>query len=84
VLWFEQDGVELPEAEAARVIARKASRLFVERDGKKWRLCLDLSAPRWVRWEAGKARKSSRQTKRSGGAARAKGAVGAQRWKRQR
>jgi len=84
VLWFEQDGVELPEAEAARVIARKASRLFVERDGKKWRLCLDLSAPRWVRWEAGKARKSSRNTKPSGGAARSKGAVGAQRWKRKR
>ena len=96
VLWFYCDGVALPEEEATRLITRKATRLFVTREGRKWRLKLDLSAPQWLRWEAGKSRTggSSGSTKR--GPAKAKGArsprakrsparsdaVGPQRWKK--
>lgn len=91
VLWFTCDGVELPEEEAVRLISRKATRLFVTREGRRWRLTLELTAPQWLRWEAGKTRVKGAKSARQGKVRRSskaketpptRSAVGAQRWKK--
>ena len=56
VLWFELDGVVIPVDEATRLFERKQSRLFHEREGRRWRLVFDEGGPPWFRWEAGKRR----------------------------
>ena len=71
VLWFVYDGVEIPEEEALRILHRGQSRLFHERDGQKWRLCLELKAPQRLRWEErGTTSKKSSGRKRSQGSPR--------------
>jgi len=68
VLWFEHDGVQVPEPEAARLCARGKSRLFHQHEGTKYRLV--LSTEGHLTWEAGKSRqrtglrKKRSQTKR--------------------
>ena len=55
VLWFEHDGVAIPEPEAARLCVRGKTRLFHQHEGIKYRLL--LSADQALAWEAGKSRK---------------------------
>ncbi len=94
VVWFEWEGVEVPEAEAARVVARGESRLFVERDGLRWRLCFDARAPQGLRWasaEEGRKKPGARGAGKGAGKGAPKPArrkpaapkgVGASRWAR--
>jgi DNA topoisomerase-3 len=56
VVWFEQDGVLVPDEEAERLFRRGQTRLFAKHpsDGPKARLVLDLEVDGNVRWEATK------------------------------
>lgn len=65
VVWFYQDGVEIPEPEAARLCVRRKSRLFHEHEGVKYRLVLGSGGA--VSWEAGAKRGSGKG--RAGGKA---------------
>ncbi len=53
VVWFVQDGIEVPEAEADRLFRRGATRLFASspRTGRRAKLVLDLAVSGYVRWE---------------------------------